>query len=87
MGRLVERVTNVRSHRNGVCGEAFHTVLFRGEAGNMLGVVFEGDGRVAVLKVTDLVDPEDVGPGCYRGDVFEPELRSAIAHYEDGRPR
>lgn len=65
----------VRYHRNGCFGEGFHTVSFtegRGQRRRFRrAVVFEGEGRVAVL------DLNDAGLR-FRGDQYEPALRAAI---------
>jgi len=82
----------IDSHRNGVSGATFHVVRFsdkscRGEnpgttGENMLAIVFDMPGHVAVL------DADKVGQGevrffhnSWRGDYFERELREAIERH------
>ncbi len=68
------RIKKVERHLNGETGEPFHTVAFKSEAGELVGVVFEADKHVAII------DPEF--PSLrYRGDDFEDVLRSAIASW------
>jgi hypothetical protein len=71
-------------HRNGVSGQGFHVVTFREEREPMVAVVFEGEGQVAVFN------RERLGNGRitsrthgYRGEVYEPFLRKAIAAYRN----
>ena len=68
------RIKNVKRHLNGETGEPFHTVEFKSEAGDLVGVVFEADKHVAII------DPEFPHPR-YRGDDFEDVLRSAVASW------
>lgn len=69
------KVDRVRFHRNGCGGEGFHVVTFAsgGECRGrrMVGIVFDGPGRVAVI---DLDAPDDL----WRGDRFERDLRAAV---------
>ena len=65
------RVSKVERHINGETGEPFHTVAFRSEAGDLVGVVFEEPKHIAIL------DPNF--PSLkFRGDDFEAVLRLAI---------
>ncbi len=69
-------------HRNGISGEGFHIVLFDDRTENarkprrMVGVVFEGGGRVAVFDVDEL-SAGDID-SAWRGELFGPYLRDAI---------
>lgn len=86
-------VEEVAYHRNGVGGEGFHVVKFRGELAegpdgdtHMVAVVFDEPGAVAVF------DRELLGMGMiafgqnsWRGDNYEEVLRAAIDRYELGR--
>ena len=83
---VVGKVHQVEYHRNGIGGEGFHAVLFdmaKDEGGGLaVGIVFEGEGQVAVLRVAPLSDPAigiTFGMNSWRGDRYEPELRAAIA--------
>lgn len=75
-------VTQVAYHRNGICGEGFHAVLFTdAEHGPMVGVVFDERGQCAVLQVPKLSDPAigvRFGLNSWRGDNYEDALRKAI---------
>jgi hypothetical protein len=86
MGKLIKKVTQIEYHRNGVCGDPFYAVLFTdSEKRNMLGVVFDAPMSVAVFEVGLLNDPKigvTFGHNSWRGDHYEPELRSAIRKYE-----
>lgn len=80
-------ILRVEHHRNGVGGAPFHVVTFRdpsaakerGGSGNMVAVLFEGEGRVAVFD-RDLLGRGEIGFGVnsWRGDQYEPELRRAV---------
>lgn len=71
------RVSKVERHLNGETGEPFHTVAFRSEAGDLVGVVFGDTKYIAIL------DPHF--PSLrFRGDDFEPVLRLAIAKHRRG---
>ena len=94
MDKQVRRVYKVAFHRNGICGAPFHVVLF--ESGGhlkkdrirMVGMVFDDPGYCAVLDVTLMeVGTIEFMENSWRGDDFEPELRAAIAEYEDGRSK
>lgn len=69
-------IKKVERHLNGETGEPFHTVAFRSEAGDLVGVVFEAEKHIAI------VDPEF--PSLrFRGDDFEDILRQAIGEWEE----
>ena len=83
-------VKEVAYHRNGVGGEGFHVVRFAWDEAessslrNMVGIVFEGSGRVAVLDA-DLTAMGNIAfamGNSWRGDHFEAVLREAIESYE-----
>jgi hypothetical protein len=89
-------VEGVDYHRNGVGGNGFHVVAFRwAEDGDepraMLGIVFDGQCRVAVLdreqaRIGNIfMHPNDTHAGCnaWRGDNFQPVLMLAIDGYYD----
>ncbi len=72
----------IQYHRNGISGAPFHAVLFRDpDEGNMLGVVFEEPYHVAVFNLNKLAMGNiTFGVNSWRGDVYEPILRRAIAN-------
>ena len=82
------RILNIDYHRNGVCGEPFHAVVFRdtGPEGSIkLGIVFDSPHHCAVLDVAKLADCDVAfGSNSWRGDVFEPGLRRAINKHNRG---
>ncbi len=74
------RVYRVQYHRNGIGGTGFFVVRWREGGENMLGVVFEGDGQIAVLNQAD---PRHT----YKGDdtwgkVCREVIRAADKQYE-----
>jgi hypothetical protein len=69
-------------HRNGIAGVGFHAVLFRhDDYGNMLAIVFDEPGHVAVLCL-DQIETVEFGKNSWRGDQFEAWLREQIATQE-----
>ena len=77
----------IKYHRNGVSGAPFHVIRFTDPTeGDMLGIVFEQGSHVAVLNL-DRLDTRDIGFGTnsWRGDRYEPHLRSAIKQLEAER--
>ena len=80
-------IDQIAHHRNGVCGEPFHAVLFRApDAGRMLGVVFDAPGHVAVFDLDKLLlGNVAFGVNSWRGDRYEPLLREAVRRHIDGR--
>lgn len=73
----------IASHRNGVGGAPFHLVLFRDPVSRKLAVVFERQHHVAVLDLEHAARGEiRFGFNSFRGDVYEPLLRDAVARYE-----
>jgi hypothetical protein len=77
------KITNIVSHRNGICGAPFHVVLFsdRGPEGSRkVGIVFEEPYHCAVLDIAKLATGDIAfGSNSWRGDTYEPFLRQAIA--------
>ncbi len=82
------KALGVAYHRNGIGAEGFHVVRFTmredGKTHRMVGIVFEAEGRVAVLDVdeTQAGNIAFAGGNSWRGDVYEHSLRQAI---EDDR--
>lgn len=72
---IIDKIISIHYHRNGVRGEGFYVVEFEAEEESMVGIVFAEDGYVAILDITDVSQK-------WRGDVYESELRKAIAEYE-----
>ncbi len=77
------KVTDVACHRNGICGAPFHAVLFEDKEGVQVAVVFDEPYHCAVLNVSKLAQGDiKFGSNSYRGDMYEPLLRSSIDAYE-----
>lgn len=72
-------------HRNGVGGEGFYAVTFRDGRQNMVAVVFDGPGQVAVFD-RDKLGASNVifGQNSWRGDHYEGTLRVWIKDYRRG---
>ncbi len=83
-----KKLVSVAYHRNGVAGTGFHVVLFRWKDGttvrDMVATVFPEAGSVAVLDVNETANGNIAFAegNSWRGDHFEPWLRSAIAANE-----
>lgn len=91
MNNLVRKVKQIMSHRNGVAGEGFFTVLFSGtgkDEKEMMATVFDSTKglwkthsdsksiRVAVVNLGDLKDGKI--ERMYRGDDYNYEIITAI---------
>ncbi|MEW4569516.1 hypothetical protein AB1L88_16750 [Tautonia sp. JC769] len=74
-------IENIQHHRNGICGAPFYVLLFRDpDEGRMLGVVFDEPHHVAVFNLDKLAAGNIAfGVNSWRGDRYEPSLRTAIA--------
>ena len=71
-------------HRNGVCGNGFHVVLFKHDRTLKVGIVFPEQGNVAVLDVGLLEEGViESGENSWRGDVFEGALRNECEIYDN----
>lgn len=76
-------IKEIAYHRNGVGGNGFYVILFTSkegcDSGNMMAIVFDEPGSVAVLN-TDLLAKGDIAfmSNSWRGDWFEGALRDAI---------
>lgn len=77
-------IEQIQHHRNGVCGAPFHVLTFRDpDEGRMLGVVFSRESHMAVFNLDKLaLGNIAFGVNSWRGDHYEPHLRSAIAILE-----
>lgn len=74
-------IEDIQRHRNGVCGAPFTVLLFRDpDVGRMVGIVFDQQYHVAVFSLDKLaLGNIAFGINSWRGDRYEPYLRSAIA--------
>jgi hypothetical protein len=85
---ITVRAQAVDYHRNGISGSPFIVVLFRSQEGTreaqeMVGIVFEERGAVAVLDRSLLAEGNvRFGENSFRGDVFEPMLRTVIMRWD-----
>lgn len=77
---------DIAYHRNGIGGTGFHVILFRWENANMVAIVFQEPGHVAVLdsKETASGNIAFANGNSWRGDNFEPRLREWITQRGDG---
>ena len=79
---MIRKVIKVEYHRNGIMGVPFHIVQFRGHrdaAENMIAIVFDAPGHVAVFDYDMLKTGEfSFGVNSWRGNVYEKELREVI---------
>ena len=76
-------MTAIAHHRNGIDGAPFYVVAFCEHRVRMVGVVFEAPGHVAVFEQGPLAQGViGFGVNSWRGDVYEPALRQAIADWE-----
>ena len=71
----------IQYHRNGISGAPFHVLIFRDpDEGRMLGIVFDEKCHVAVFNLDKLaLGNIAFGVNSWRGDQYEPHLRSAIS--------
>ena len=79
--------------RNGVSGESFYTVLFQdlNEAESVqnvgydvfMGTVFDSSKYVAVINLSRLNREPFDNNNCWRGDVYEPALRSILKEWSE----
>ena len=76
------QIIAIAHHRNGICGAPFDVVLFEDtgpEGGRKVAILFEGDSFCAVLDVAKLAASDIAfGSNSWRGDKFEPGLRTAV---------
>lgn len=81
------KINQIEYHRNGVCGVGFNAVLFtidhtddRGYPGNYLAIVFPDAQETAVINLDRIAEHGvTFGDNSWRGDLFNQELREAIA--------
>lgn len=84
------KVRSIALHRNGVCGEPFHAILFdedKGvhpdDQGRKVAIVFDEPDYCAVLDVQMLAAGDIAfGSNSWRGDEYERHLRKAIKQYQ-----
>lgn len=66
-------------HRNGISGNGFDVILFKDQEVKMIGIVFEGQGNVAVFNRKLLhKDIIEFGKNSWRGDHYEEALREVL---------
>lgn len=72
------------SHRNGVHGNSFNVLKFRDGNRNMIGVVFQEHGNIAVFDF-DMLAKGNIafGENSWRGDEYEHALRKMIQEEEE----
>jgi hypothetical protein len=75
-------IIDTARHRNGICGAPFAVVLFEDigpDGSRKVGILFDGQYHCAVLDVAKLA-AGDIAfmSNSWRGDQYEPYLRSAI---------
>lgn len=77
------KILEIAHHRNGVGGEPFAAIRFKGKDDGgtereFMAIVFDGDCRTAVI-CTSLIPELGFGEGNrWRGDVYDQALRQAI---------
>ncbi len=82
------KIEQVEYHRNGICGEGFHAILFKDGSESMLAIVFDGAGQCAVVSRDKLPDVGVAfGENSYRGDHYEDSLRAAIREHWEATER
>ena len=81
----LKKVEQCQTHRNGISGAPFHVLIFHDpDEGQMIGIVFDREQHVAVFNLDKLVLGNIAfGENSWRGDVYEPFLRQAIAQDEN----
>ncbi len=80
----MRKVLNVAHHRNGVSGEPFYVIRFKDGRQDMIGMVFETPGHVAVFDAKLLAqDVIAFAANSWRGDEYEPFLRDVAKQYDD----
>ena len=77
------KIQQIEYHRNGVCGNGFYVVKFKRNRQNMLAIVFDTPGNVAVFDLNLLAKGNiTFGENSWRGDNFEDWLRKELENYE-----
>jgi len=84
------RVIKHEYHRNGICGNGFHVVIFdwtepNDAQKNMCAFLFEETGSIAVTQI-DMLKEHSIEFACgnsWRGDHFEGAIRAFIKEEED----
>ena len=77
-------VEQIEHHRNGISGNGFDVVLFRWLTKDMIAIVFEERGNIAVFE-RHLLGQGRIGFGenSWRGDLFEDNIRRVIAEVDE----
>jgi hypothetical protein len=84
------KIRAIARHRNGICGEPFHAVLFDedkrlhpDDQGRKVAIVFDEPDFCAVLDVAMLAAGDIAfGSNSWRGDEYELLLRRAIRQHQ-----
>ena len=72
-------IIDIAFHRNGICGAPFDVVTFRDADSRKVAILFQEPHHCAVLDVDKLAQGDVAfGSNSYRGDQYEPRLRSAV---------
>lgn len=81
----LRKIEQCQTHRNGISGAPFHVLIFNDpDEGRMVGIVFEREHHVAVFNLDELaLGNIAFGENSWRGDLYEPFLRQAIAKDEN----
>jgi hypothetical protein len=83
------KIIDIAHHRNGIDGAPFYTVLFSDEGpqgSRKVGILFEKEAHCAVLDVARLTAGDIAfGSNSWRGDKYEPLLRSAVNEHNHRR--
>lgn len=87
----LKRIIDIARHRNGIGGAPFDVVLFADtgdRTGRKLAILFEPRGFCAVLDLDKLAEGDIAfGSNSWRGDDYEPLLRSAISMHHQMDPK
>ena len=79
----LKRIIAIDYHRNGIGGAPFHVILFEDcseDGSRKVSVIFDQPDHCAVIDMAKLaVGDIAFGSNSWRGDVYEPSLRQAIA--------
>jgi hypothetical protein len=79
----LKKVIAIDYHRNGIAGAPFHIILFEDagdEGSRKVAILFDQPWHTAVLDVARVAAGDIAfGSNSWRGDVYEPALRKAVA--------
>jgi hypothetical protein len=78
------KIKQIDYHRNGVSANGFYVVRFYANTKDMIAIVFEEPGNIAVFDFDLLkVGETRFTYNSWRGDEFEQSLRDTITKYEN----